>query len=771
MNQTRQRNRTPNGTRPPQPDDQTAMEIMTAPPPAPANTAPSFIPDLSEADKRLIALRAGNRTCVIDPRTNKWMAYWDLTMILSLFFTATVTPYEIAFVPPTAVLTEGVTGLWIINRLTDIFFLTDVFITCNTMYQMPLIAGGAWVRERRLIILNYMRSGWLVIDAVSCFPYFLIDLVLEATAGPDGNNGGNLRTLRLVKLVRMLKLTRCLKASAKVQPYLQEVMMGYLELTYAKLQVGVLFSFLVFYTHVQACFWGILSDFTNENDQPTWVQSFHDDYIANNGGSPPSPWDVYVAALYWSAMTITSIGYGEMLPLNTGERVVCSFLMLVSGMVWTYILGTAAGIAATLEPNLVLFRTTMDQLNFFMRERELPRAMRRELREFFEQARRVREVNDDAHLLESMSPLLQGAVAYAANRQWLSRIWWLRNLPSSRESTEFIATLAKALQAIAYVASERPPLGQLYVMRKGLSVKNWRFLRGGQVWGDDIIMEDRDLLDYSQAVALTYIEVFTLSYEAMDAARDRFPEAGRHIYKAALRLRTQRALLLHLCEKAGRKPRSFVPKSSASGYFFVGPQMSSEDKIDAMHDAIFAHPYGEVKKEARSAGMMRTTSAEWTDARLNQLSATVEKLASAVSGLSTMVEERLAGTDGKTRADGQRRVRQTSAVEDDEAAPLSSVEKSRPPTQVRRAATAGAVVGTVEHKTHDPPVNANARAAKAEDIAVAAAEAEHRATSSSSLPPGWQQATAPDGNVYYYQTATGVTQWAPPKLSDAELTA
>ena len=79
--------------------------------------------------------------------------------------------------------------------------------------------------------------------------------------------------------------------------------------------------------------------------------------------------------------------------------------------------------------------------------------------------------------------------------------------------------------------------------------------------------------------------------------------------------------------------------------------------------------------------------------------------------------------------------------------------------------------GTVEHKTHDPPVNANARAAKAEDIAVAAAEAEHRATSSSSLPPGWQQATAPDGNVYYYQTATGVTQWAPPKLSDAELTA
>ena len=39
----------------------------------------------------------------------------------------------------------------------------------------------------------------------------------------------------------------------------------------------------------------------------------------------------------------------------------------------------------------------------------------------------MREVNDDASLLENMSPLLQGTVAFAANREWLRKIWWLRS--------------------------------------------------------------------------------------------------------------------------------------------------------------------------------------------------------------------------------------------------------------------------------------------------------------------------------------------------------
>ena len=49
---------------------------------------------------------------LIDRRTSDAMPYWDLIMILSLLFAATVTPYEVTY------LTEGpcVTPLFIVNR-------------------------------------------------------------------------------------------------------------------------------------------------------------------------------------------------------------------------------------------------------------------------------------------------------------------------------------------------------------------------------------------------------------------------------------------------------------------------------------------------------------------------------------------------------------------------------------------------------------------------------------------------------------------------------
>ena len=316
---------------------------------------------MTPAEKNALLAMASQRTWVIDPRKAKWMVWWDMIMIAALLFTATITPYQVAFLPAPNVLENGPDALWIINRLFDVFFITDVLLVCNTAYQEPLIDGGRWIFNHRMIFKEYLKSGFLLIDFVSCFPYFLIGLIVEAVTSGQ-NNGTGLMPLRLVKLIRMLKLTRCFKASAKVGPYIQEIFMGKLEMTYARLTVCQLFLALIFFTHLQACMWALFSSFTDDGGRrPTWMSEYTA-YHKLTLGTEPTPSDMYVASLYWSAMTITSIGYGEMLPVNSAERVVCSMMMLVSGMVWTFILSTAAGIAATLNPNKVLFQNTMDQV-------------------------------------------------------------------------------------------------------------------------------------------------------------------------------------------------------------------------------------------------------------------------------------------------------------------------------------------------------------------------------------------------------------------------
>lgn len=279
-------------------------------------------------------------------------------------------------------------------------------------------------------------------------------------------------------------------------------------------------------------------------------------------------------------MTVTSIGYGEMLPVNTWERFVCSVFMILSGMVWTYILSTAAGIAATLNPNKVLFQTTMDQLNYFMRERSLPRDMRIQLRDFLKKARRVNQLNDDGELLNKLSPQLQGTVALAANKRWISQIWFFRDMWSTRNGIRFIAALARLLVLRNFTQSERLPIGQLYIVRKGLLVKMWRFLGSGKVWGEDIIITSEELMDHAQAVALTYVEVYTLRRHALFTLLEDHPSASLVVHKASRRILLQRALLKYLTQVAGKPgPCSFITKSMSTEPEVVEDTLTLEQKL------------------------------------------------------------------------------------------------------------------------------------------------------------------------------------------------
>jgi hypothetical protein len=153
--------------------------------------------------------------------------------------------------------------------------------------------------------------------------------------------------------------------------------------------------------------------------EPSWVGTFRDNERAVHGREV-SAGGLYVGALYWSIMTITSIGYGDITPKNDTERAVCCLLMIISGATWAFVIAEAAGIAATLDPNGAAFRNSMDALNVYMRERKLDSQMRHVMRDFFSDARAVNQAESDGSLLSQLSPMLQGKVELAASTDWLS---------------------------------------------------------------------------------------------------------------------------------------------------------------------------------------------------------------------------------------------------------------------------------------------------------------------------------------------------------------
>jgi len=513
--------------------------------------------------------------CTINPRRSRWMPAWDVTMFLATLFAAIVTPFEVGFVKDA----HCDSALFTMNRIVDLAFLLDMLLLFHLQFPDP--HSGMWVTSRWKIAVNYLK-GWFWIDLLSVLPMYLVPLLQDdPTCYPYVRGGSRYANgtssdptgiskaaqgVRTIRLLRLLKLARMLKAARVFNRLITDAVVTYFEITYAVLEMMKLVFLILFIAHLQACMWGFLpSLFVESGDTHTWEHALRVAKGVDHLGAA----ELYVASMYWSIMTLTGIGYGDIYPQNTVEQVLCSVLMLVSASAWAYVIGTVAGIYSTLNPNLIQYRNTMDALNYFMRDRRLPKEMRIMLREYFTNARPVHESTDDEELLSKMSPLLQGTVAVAANREWLAQIWFLNGLGTTRLEKDFIAALAMRLGLSAFVMHERLPIGQMYVLRRGMVVKLYRFLGKGRVWGEDSLLEARhfEIVDHSQAVALTFVETYMLRRCDFVSVANSFPRQMEVVGSRMRKIILQRYLLLYLSKHfKGSFARSFVCRSQADGY-------------------------------------------------------------------------------------------------------------------------------------------------------------------------------------------------------------
>ena len=78
------------------------------------------------------------------------------------------------------------------------------------------------------------------------------------------------------------------------------------------------------------------------------------------------------------------------------------------------------------------------------------------------------------------------------------------------------------------------------------------FLPALQVWGEDMILDSVELIDHAQAVAITYVECFTLRRKALDAILEEHAYPRQIVQRAARRITLQRALLKYLTQLNGK---------------------------------------------------------------------------------------------------------------------------------------------------------------------------------------------------------------------------
>ena len=69
------------------------------------------------------------------------------------------------------------------------------------------------------------------------------------------------------------------------------------------------------------------------------------------GGAPPgSTQAVYVDALYWTTSTITTVGYGDIVPVTLSQKVYGIGVMMLGVGIYAYLIGNIASLISSLDP-------------------------------------------------------------------------------------------------------------------------------------------------------------------------------------------------------------------------------------------------------------------------------------------------------------------------------------------------------------------------------------------------------------------------------------
>jgi len=468
---------------------------------------------------------------VIDPRNSKNLPVWDGLTSLALIFTAIVTPFETSFLPPPTM--DTLDALFYVNRVVDFIFFVDMILQFCLCFPdfVSVLEGPSWVEDPAKIARHYLR-GWFTVDFISVLPFDVISLV---------DSSGVLvrfKALRVIRLLRLLKMVRLLRASRMINRWRTKISIYTGTQTLGKCVASVLI-----WCHWVACAWMLQT-------------TFYDDLVSTWLGPPldfcwPYPeaaldedpwqcvpvWELYVVCMYFSMYSITSVGFGDVVPVRAGERIVCVIVILGAGVVWGLVIATFAGVYATMDPQATQFNNTMDDLNRFMSLYGFDSELRQKLREYFYQTKYVQLTHTKHRLLALMSPTLRGNVAIRCN-SWLTKIWFFKEA-----EREFLVQAALAVEPIVYAPTELVPPGCLYIIHRGMAVYEGRVLTLGCVWGDDMIMQSSHLRKRYYASAVSYLELFYLERSRLFEVAADFPVTAKYLRKCAIKLALRREVV------------------------------------------------------------------------------------------------------------------------------------------------------------------------------------------------------------------------------------
>ncbi|KAM4631517.1 voltage-gated delayed rectifier potassium channel KCNH8 [Polymixia lowei] len=436
-------------------------------------------------------------------------AGWDWLILLATFYVAVTVPYNVCFIGDDD-LTRSTT---VSDIAVEILFIIDIVFSFRTTYVSK---SGQVIFEARLICIHYMTT-WFIIDLVAALPFDLLYAFKVSVVS----------VVHLLKTVRLLRLLRLLQ---KMDRYSQ----------HSTVVLTLLMSMFALLAHWMACIWYVIGKKEMEANTYSWdIGWLHElgkrlespfDVVGGVNGTTggPSIRSVYIASLYFTLSSLTSVGFGNVSANTDVEKIFSVCIMLIGALMHALVFGNVTAIIQRMYSRWSQYHTRTKDLKDFIRVHHLPQNLKQRMLEYFQTTWSVNNGIDSNELLKDFPDELRSDITMHLNKEILELSLFasasrgcLRSLSRYIKMSfcapgEYLLRQGDALQAIFFVCS-----GSMEVLKDGMVLA---ILGKGDLIGANMSLDNRVIKTNADVKALTYCDLQCINLRGLYEVLDLYPE-------------------------------------------------------------------------------------------------------------------------------------------------------------------------------------------------------------------------------------------------------
>jgi hypothetical protein len=251
----------------------------------------------------------------------------------------------------------------------DCIFLVDIGLT----FFVGVYHEGKYIDDQAFVVMQYLRSGFFF-DLGTSFPVSFMEaaILAQCSAGKEGIDGiqpSSLRMIRVAKPLRLFKLVRIVKVVKTLA--IADAIGDRFRIPPRILRLIKVLSGIALGVHTCSCTFWLVKVVTSSMEE---VDTFREEY-----GISADVQVQYLASFYFITTIMTTIGFGDIVPRNSMERLYCIIVMYMGSVIFGILLAEVQQVVAQASQDAREKDTFIQTLLDFMREHEIPRETENEV--------------------------------------------------------------------------------------------------------------------------------------------------------------------------------------------------------------------------------------------------------------------------------------------------------------------------------------------------------------------------------------------------------